>query len=48
MADRAFEDLNRGAAVDKLLRDKPFNISKNPKYDGYHRGIASMVYKLFD
>ena len=30
------------------MRDKAFNISKNPKYDGYQRGIASMVYKLFD
>ena len=24
------------------------NIAKNPKYDGYQRGLASMVYKLFD
>ena len=30
------------------MRDKAFNIAKNPKYDGYQRGIASMVYKLFD
>ena len=27
---------------DKFLRDKAFNIAKNPKYDGYQRGIASM------
>ena len=32
----------------KVLRDKGFNIAKNPKYDGYQRGLASMVYKLFD
>ena len=25
-----------------------FNIAKNPKYDGYQRGLASMVYKFFD
>ena len=25
-----------------------FNIAKNPKYDGYQRGLASMVYKYFD
>ena len=25
-----------------------FNIGKNPKYDGYQRGLASMVYKFFD
>ena len=30
------------------MRDKAFNIAKNPKYDGYQHGIASMVYKLFD
>ena len=35
-------------ASDKVLRDKAFNIAKNPKYDGYQRGLASMVYKLFD
>ena len=30
------------------MRDKAFNIAKNPKYDGYQRGLASMVYKFFD
>ena len=30
------------------MRDKAFNIAKNPKYDGYQHGVASMVYKLFD
>ena len=25
-----------------------FNIAKNPKYDGYQRGLPSMVYKFFD
>ena len=25
-----------------------FNIAKNPKYDGYQRGLASMVYTFFD
>ena len=28
--------------------DKAFNIAKDPKYDGYQRGLASMVYKFFD
>ena len=28
--------------------DKTFNIAKSPKYDGYQRGLASMVYKVFD
>ena len=33
---------------DKILRDKAFNIDKNPKYDGCQRGLSSMVYKFFD
>ena len=35
-------------ASDKVLRDKAFNIAKNPKYNGYQRGLASTVYKFFD
>ena len=30
-----FKDLARTIASDEVLRDKAFNISKNPKYDGY-------------
>ena len=48
MAYGDFKDLKRRTAPDKILRDKAFNIAKNPKYDGYQRGLASMVYKLFD
>ena len=33
---------------DKVLRDKAFNIASAPKYDGYQRSLASMVYKFFD
>ena len=43
-----FKDLKKRTASDKSLRDKAFNIAKNPKYDGYQRGLASMVYKFFD
>ena len=43
-----FKDLKRGTVSDKILRDKAFNIAKNPKYDGYQRGLAPMVYKFFD
>ena len=42
-----FKDLKRKTAAD-VLRDKAFNIAKNSKYDGYQRGVASMVYKFFD
>ena len=48
MAYGNFKDLKRRAASDKILRDKAFNIAKNPKYDGCQRGFASMVYKSFD
>ena len=43
MAYGDFKDLARKTASYKVLRDKAFNIAKNPKYDGYLRGIASMV-----
>ena len=46
MAYGDFKDLAR--RTDKVLRDKAFNIAKNPKYDGYQRGLASTVYKFFD
>ena len=32
----------------KVLRDKAYNITRNPEYDGYQRGLTSMVYKFFD
>ena len=43
-----FKDIARRKASDKILRDKAFNIAKNPNYDGYKRALASMVYKFFD
>ena len=48
MAYGDFKDLKKRTAADKVLRDKTFNIAKNPKYDGYQRGLATMVYKFFD
>ena len=48
MAYGDFKDLARRAASDKVLKDIAFNIAKNPKYNGYQRGLAFMVYKLFD
>ena len=43
-----FKDTARRTASDKVLRNKAFNIAKNPKCDGYQRGLASMVYKFVD
>ena len=42
------KDLTKRTVADKILRDKAFNIAKDPKYDGYKRELASMVYKFFD
>ena len=48
MAHGDFKDSSRRTASDKILRDKAFNIAKNPRYDGFQRGLASTVYKYFD
>ena len=37
MAFGDIKNLPRKKATDKELRDKAFNIAKNPKYDGYQR-----------
>ena len=48
MAYENFKDLNRRTFAANVLTDKAFNIAKDPKYDGYQRGLASMVYNFFD
>ena len=48
MAYRDSKDLKRKTFSDKVLRDKAFNIAKIPKYGGYQRGLASMIYRFFD
>ena len=48
MAYGDIKDLKKRTAADKVLRDKAFNIATNPKYDGYQRGLASIVYQFFD
>ena len=47
MACGDFKDLAIISASDKVLREKAFNIAKNPKYDGYQRCLTSLVYKFF-
>ena len=42
------KDLTKRTVADKSLRNRAFNIAKVPKYDGYQRGLGSMVYKFFD
>ena len=48
MAYGDFKDLKRRTYSVESLRDKAFNIVKNPNFDGFQRGLASMVYKVFD
>ena len=48
MAYGKSKDLIKRTLSDKVLRDKAFKIESDPKYDGYRRGLASMVYKFFD
>ena len=48
MAEKDLKDLNRKTAADKVLRDKVFNIAKNPKYHRYQHGFASMFHESFD
>ena len=42
------KDLTKRTVADKILKNKAFDIAKDPKYGGYQRGLASMVYKFFD
>ena len=43
-----YKDLERRTQSDKVLKDKAFEIANNSRYDGYQRGLASMVFKYFD
>ena len=38
--------LTKRTQSDKVLRDKTFKIASDPKYDGYQKGLAAMVYKF--
>ena len=46
MAYGKSKDLAKRTQLDKVLRDNAFKIASDPKYDGYQRGIASMVQVL--
>ena len=42
------KDLPRRIVSDEFLKDKAYEVSINPKYDRYQRGLVSMVYEFFD
>ena len=41
------KDLTKRTVAYKILKNKAFDIAKDLKYDGYQRGLGSMVYKFF-
>ena len=48
MAYGDLKDLPKRTAAYNVLRDKVFKIASDQKYDGFQRGLASMVYEFFD
>ena len=48
MAYGQSKDLDKRTQSGIVLRDKAFKIASDPKYDGYQRGLASMVCNFFD
>ena len=48
MAYGKYKGLTKRRESDKVLRDKAFEIARNLKYDGYQRGLTSMVFKFFN
>ena len=48
MAYVDFKSISRRTADARVLRDKAINIAKSPAYDGYQRGLSSMVRIGFD
>ena len=47
-ANSDFKEIKNRIAADKILRDKAYEIAKNPKYYGSQRGLASIVCRFFD
>ena len=47
MAYGDFKDLPKRTASDKVLRDKAFNVSKNPRYDEYQRRTCFYSLQIF-
>ena len=43
-----YKDVENRLISDQKLRNSAYDIASNPKYDGYQRGLASMVYKFFN
>ena len=48
MAYGKSKDVAKRTQSDKVLRNKAFNLESDPNYNGYQRGLASVVYKFFE
>ena len=48
MAYCKLKGLAKRTQSDKVLREEAFKIASDPKYDGYQRGLASMIQKFFE
>ena len=48
MAYGSYKDLVKKTESEKCLRNKTFKIGIDPKYDRCQRGLALMVYKIYD
>ena len=48
MAYGDLKDSTKRTSSDKIVRDKAFNIPKNPKYDGYQCGLVLIVSNFFE
>ena len=42
-----YKDAENRLISDQKLKNSAYDIASNPKYDGYQRNLASMVYKFF-
>ena len=43
-----YKDVENRLISDQKLRNSAYDTASNPVYDGYQRGLASMVYTFFD
>ena len=43
-----YKDVENRLISDQKIRNSAYDIASNPKYDGYQRGLVSMVYDFFD
>ena len=48
VAYNKYKDLEKRTQSDTVLKNNALEIMKNPEYNCYQRGLASMVHKFFD